>query len=140
MSSSYPARWARLASPLAVALCPAVAWAHGGLDGLGVVLVGVFLGIPFAISMVVGSGACALILWKKWYGRRAAVVGRVLMVAAVVEVVAQPLAAFLVEHRFTGDSATYAAAFAVPLAVLATPCFLLARLVVRRSKAASATS
>ena len=135
MGSSHHAGWERLAPPLAVALCPALAWAHGGLDGMGVVLVGVFLGIPCAISMVVGSGICALILGKKWYGRRAAVVGRVLMVAAVVEVVALPLAAFLVEHRFTDDSATYTAAITVPLAALATPCFLLARLVVRRSRA-----
>jgi hypothetical protein len=85
--------------------------------------------------MVVGSGICALILGKRWYGRRAAVIGRVLMVLAIVEIVALPVAAFLVEHRFTRDSGTFTAAFAGPLLVLAVPCFLLARRVVVRSRA-----
>jgi hypothetical protein len=101
-------------------------------------LVGVFLGIPFGISMIVGSGVCALIGWKRWYGRRAAVVGWVLLALAVVEVVALPVAAFLVEPRSTGDSRTITAAFAGPFVLLAVPCFLLARRVVVRSRAAEA--
>ena len=134
MTWTHASGWARVALPPGLALCPGVAWAHGGLDGVGALLVGVFLGIPFGISMIVGSGVCALIGWKRWYGRRAAVVGWLLMGLAIVEVVSLPVVSLLVERRIDSDVKTLTAASTGLVALLAAPCCFLAWRVVRRSR------